>query len=282
MSGQGFICPLCGGPLMQLGSTLRCSKGHSFDLAKEGYAHLLPVQKKRTKAPGDSKEMVEARARFLDAGHYAVFAQTLARLCAEIAREQGTPLHILDMGCGEGYYSRAIAEELTHQGLSFELIGLDIAKPAVRRAAKYAPGSCRYAVASCFACPIQDGWADVAVNVFAPFAREETLRVLRPGGKLLYAVPGPRHLFGLKSVLYDTPYENPVQQVDYPGFTDEGAVDAEDTIRVTGQAVQDLFCMTPYYWKTPREGAQRLAQCDAVETPIQFRFLRFTKSSKQA
>ena len=277
MSGQGFICPLCGEPLMQLGRAMRCPKGHSFDLAKEGYAHLLPVQKKRAKDPGDSKEMVDARARFLDAGHYSVFANTLAQLCVDAARKQKGPLHILDMGCGEGYYSRAIADELNQQGLAFELIGLDIAKPAVRRAAKLGSKECSYAVASCFACPVKSGWADVAVNVFAPFARVETLRVLRPGGKLIYAVPGPRHLFGLKKVLYDTPYENPVQKVDYPGFADEGAVDAEDSIRVTGQAVQDLFCMTPYYWKTPREGAERLAQCDAVETPIQFRFLQFTK-----
>lgn len=280
MTRQGWICPLCGGPLMQLDSVLRCAKGHSFDLAKEGYAHLLPVQKKRAKDPGDSKEMVNARARFLEAGHYEIFAHTLAQLCADAAKKQKGPLHILDMGCGEGYYSRAIAQELTRQGLAFELLGLDIAKPAVRRAAKHAPEHCSYAVASCFACPVKDGWADVAVNVFAPFAREETLRVLRSGGTFLYAVPGPRHLFGLKEVLYETPYENPVQTVEYPGFSDEGAVDAEGTIRVEGTAVQDLFCMTPYYWKTPREGAERLAQCTEITTPIQFRFLKFRKLDK--
>lgn len=280
MTGQGWICPLCGGPLLQLGNTLRCSKGHSFDLAKEGYAHLLPVQKKRTKDPGDSKEMVDARSRFLESGHYEIFAQTLAKLCLDAAKKQKAPLHILDMGCGEGYYSRVIAEELTRQGFSFELLGLDIAKPAVRRAAKQAPEHCSYAVASCFACPVKAGWADVAVNVFAPFAREETLRVLRPGGTFLYAVPGPRHLFGLKEVLYETPYENAVQTVDYPGFVDEGAVDAEDVIRVQGPAVQDLFCMTPYYWKTPREGAEHLAHCAEITTPIQFRFLKFRKSDK--
>ncbi len=90
-------------------------------------------------------------------------------------------------------------------------------------------------------------------------------------------MPGPRHLFGLKQVLYDTPYENPVQQVDYPGFAPAGEVQVEDSIRVEGEAVQDLFAMTPYYWKTPRQGAQRLANCQQVETPIQFRFLQFIK-----
>ena len=165
MSKQGLICPLCGGPLMKMDRVLRCTKGHGFDLAKEGYAHLLPVQKKRTKLPGDSKEMVDARARFLDAGHYQVFAHTLAQLCAEAAQKQEKPLHILDMGCGEGYYSRAIADELSRRGLAFELIGLDISKAAVRRAAKLAGPDCTYAVASCFACPVSTGWADVEFYV---------------------------------------------------------------------------------------------------------------------
>lgn len=277
MNPAGFACPLCGGPLQCAGAALRCAAGHSFDLAKEGYAHLLPVQKMRTKAPGDSKEMVAARARFLQAGHYTPFAAHLAGACCRAAAEVEGPLHILDMGCGEGYYSRAVAERLAAASLPFCLIGLDISKPAVRRAAKLAPVGCSYAVASSFAAPVQAGWADVLVNVFAPFARQEFLRVLRPGGLLIYAVPGPQHLFGLKQVLYPHPYENPLQQVDYPGFAPAGEERVEGCIQVQGEAVQDLFAMTPYFWKTPREGAQRLAQCPEVETPIQFRFLEFKK-----
>ena len=279
MNAAGFACPLCGGPLLAIGSALRCPAGHSFDLAKEGYAHLLPVQKKRTKDPGDSREMVAARARFLQAGHYELFGRQLAQLCLEAARGQSGPLHIVDMGCGEGYYSREAAALLEQEGVPFELIGLDISKAAVRRAAKLAPAGCSYAVASSFSSPVQTGWADVVLNVFAPFAREEFLRVLRPGGQLFYAVPGPRHLFGLKAVLYEHPYENPVQEVDYPGFTALGQVECEGSIRVEGEAVQDLFAMTPYFWKTPREGAERLAACPAVETPIQFRFLKFAKEA---
>ena len=263
--------------MLAVGTALRCPAGHSFDLAKEGYAHLLPVQKKRTHDPGDSKEMVAARARFLQAGYYAPFGQALARLCCQAAQAQGKPLHILDMGCGEGYYSRCVAQALEDSGLAYELIGLDIAKPAVRRAARLAPVGCSYAVASSFASPVRTGWADVVLNVFSPFAREEFLRVLRPGGLLLYAVPGPMHLFGLKQVLYDTPYQNPEQQVEYPGFAPAGEVQVQDHIRVEGEAVQDLFAMTPYYWNTPRQGAQRLAQQTVVETDIQFRFLQFTK-----
>ncbi len=277
MSAQGLICPLCGGPLLPVGRTLRCAKEHSFDLAREGYAHLLPVQKKRTRAPGDSREMVEARARFLQAGYYQVFADALAELCIQAAQRQQTPLRILDLGCGEGYYDRVIAQAMEKKGLPFALIGLDISKAAVRRAAHLAPECCTYVVGSSFACPVGTGWADLVVNVFAPFAREETHRVLRGGGELIYAVPGPQHLFGLKEVLYDAPYQNPTQQVEYPGFAPTGQVEAQGQLHVQGQSVQDLFCMTPYYWKTPRQGAARLADCAAIDTPIQFRFLRFVR-----
>ena len=110
-------CPLCGEKLTG-DSTLKCTKGHCFDRAKEGYWHLLPVQSMRTKAPGDSKEMVAARNRFLNGGGYAPFAAELARLCAELARKKGGVLHILDAGCGEGYYDGAICAELERQGLA--------------------------------------------------------------------------------------------------------------------------------------------------------------------
>ena len=134
-------------------------------------------------------------------------------------------------------------------------------------------------MASCFAAPVRDGWADLAVNVFAPFAREEYLRALRPGGWLIYAVPGPDHLFGLKEVLYDTPYRNPCQQVEYPGFVQQADLPVSGQITLQGPRIPDLFAMTPYYWKTPRQGAQRLQEREELTTPIQFRFLVYQKKT---
>mgnify|MGYP000807176615 CR=1 FL=1 len=102
-------------------------------------------------------------------------------------------------------------------------------------------------------------------------------RVLAPGGALVYAVPGPRHLFGLKQVLYDTPYENPCRPVEYPGFVREAERAVQGTIRLEGGAIQDLFAMTPYYWKTPKEGAERLAKLEVLQTEIEFRFVIYRK-----
>ena len=105
MKCEPWQCPLCGGPLTGE-RDLKCPSGHCFDRAKEGYWHLLPVQSMRTKAPGDSKEMVAARRAFLNGGYYGIFGQALGKLCLEYGQPAApdAPLHLLDAGCGEGWY----------------------------------------------------------------------------------------------------------------------------------------------------------------------------------
>ena len=100
---------------------------------------------------------------------------------------------------------------------------------------------------------------------------------LRPGGRLIYAVPGPEHLFQMKAVLYEKPYKNPVQQVEYPGFRAIDEREVQGTITVPAAQLEALFAMTPYYWKTPRDGAARLAALPQLTTTIAFRFLVFEK-----
>ena len=275
-AAQGFRCPLCGGPLRLLPGRLTCEKGHSFDLAREGYVNLLPAQKKHAREPGDSREMVAARRDFLAAGHYAPFAEGLAEIAARLAQGKKS-FRVVDMGCGEGYYDRALLPAVQEKAADVRLLGFDISKEAVRLAARAQKQEAAFAVGSCFAAPVRDGWADLAVNVFAPFAREELLRVLKPGGHLIYAVPGPDHLFGLKEVLYETPYKNPEQQVEYEGFARLEEVPVSAEITLEGDEIPALFAMTPYFWKTPREGAQRLREVDRLTTPIQFRFLLYQK-----
>ena len=139
-----------------------------------------------------------------------------------------------------------------------QLAGFDIAKPAVRLAAKALPAA-KYAVASSFAQPVRTEWADLLLNCFSPFAQEEFRRVLRPGGRMIYVVPGAEHLYQMKAVLYDTPYKNPVQEVAYEGFRPIGEREVSGSITVPAGQLEALFAMTPYYWKTPRDGAARLA-----------------------
>jgi len=152
----GLRCPLCGQGLLLLEKRLACPKGHSFDLAREGYVNLLPVQKKKTKDPGDSREMVQARRRFLSAGHYRPFAAALGEIGAELARGKER-FAVADAGCGEGYYDQALLEALRPQAKQVSLLGFDISREAVRLAARSSMPEAAFAVGSCFSAPVQTG-----------------------------------------------------------------------------------------------------------------------------
>lgn len=264
---EALRCPVCGGPLLLMGRSLRCPKAHSFDLAREGYANLLAIQKKHAADPGDGKEMVRARRAFLSAGYYEPLMKVLAEVCAELPHG-----HIVDAGCGEGSYDRYLYDRLDAP----EIVGFDLSKEAVRLAAKRVPEAA-FCVGGSFSAPVRDGWADLLLNIFSPFAGEEFRRMLRPGGHLVYAVPTARHLYGLKEILYATPYENEVKQTAYEGFTFLAEREAAATLTLEGESVQQLFVMTPYYWNTPADGAARLAGCRQLTTEIGFRYLIYRK-----
>lgn len=267
-TASALRCPVCQKPLLLVGRSLRCHAAHSFDLSKEGYANLLPLQKKHAADPGDGKEMVRARRAFLSAGYYAPLMQTLVELCAALPHA-----HVVDAGCGEGSYDAALLHALPET----ELVGFDLSKETVRLAAKLVPQAA-FCVGGSFCAPVRDGWADLILNIFSPFAGAEFRRMLAPGGHLIYAVPTARHLYGLKQVLYKTPYENEVRDIEYEGFAFCYARQTEAEITVQGADLQALFAMTPYYWNTPADGAERLAACDSVTTEIGFRFLVYQKT----
>ena len=120
--------------------------------------------------------------------------------------------------------------------------------------------------------------ADILLDCFSPLALEEFRRVLRPGGHFLYVVPGPDHLWELKQVLYDRPYPNEEKETPYEGFAYQSIVPVEGTITLPCQAdIRALFQMTPYYWKTPKTGAKRLADLESLTTRISFRIHIFQK-----
>ena len=275
MSGL-FACPVCGRPLERGEKAWACKKGHSFDVAAEGYAYLLPPNKKHSKDPGDTKQMVAARRVFLEAGYYEPFRR---RLC-EPARKAlaGLPASaVLDVGCGEGWYTAALLDTLRGAGAEPEVCGIDVSKSAVRAAAKRHKGIA-FAVASAFSLPAADASADLAVNVFAPIVPGELRRVVRPGGFLLLAVPTPRHLYGMKEILYDEPYENEYRETDYPGFALVSREAVTGEIQLDSPAlIEALFSMTPYYWKTPPAGCARLRAASSLRTEIGFDFLLYRR-----
>jgi 23S rRNA (guanine745-N1)-methyltransferase len=261
-----FTCPICAAPLAREGNTYRCPNRHSYDVAREGYVHLLPANKKHSANPGDDRDMAAARTRFLDGGWYAPLRDTLCRLAEEYT---GPAPAVLDAGCGEGYYTAGIFERLKNKKDSVSLAGVDLSKSALKKAARRTPEG-EFAVASVYHLPAADGAADLLVDCFAPLALEEYRRVLKPGGVFLYVVPAPRHLLELKAVLYDTPYENPEESPEYDGFTRLGITKVESQMDLPAPALMDLFRMTPYVWKTPREGIARLEALSSLTVTAAF------------
>ena len=270
-----FRCPVCGAPLDRADRVYRCPGRHSYDIAREGYTYLLPPNQKHSAAPGDDRGMAAARREFLSKGYYEPLLNTL---CCQILVLSGDSPVIWDVGCGEGYYTAGIYQALTAAGRSPRMAGTDISKSILRYAARRERGI-EWAVASSYHLPAADASADVLLDCFSPLALEEFRRVLKPGGHFLYVVPGPDHLWELKQVLYDRPYPNEEKETPYEGFQYEAVVPVESAVTLPCQAdIHALFQMTPYYWKTPKAGAERLAALNTLTTRTSFRIHIFQKS----
>lgn len=264
-----FRCPLCQAPLEREETRWLCPNRHSFDRAAAGYVHLLPANKKHSKDPGDDKTMVAARSAFLEKDYYAPLRDNLCKVILQYTEDLPAPV-ILDSGCGEGYYTAGLYRALSEAGRTPQIAGVDLSKAALRRAAKRAPEA-EFAVASVYHLPVPDQSADVLVNIFSPLAIEEFARVLRPGGLFCYAVPSARHLWEMKQVLYAHPYENPVKREDYSGFVWQDIKEIRYTVNLEDPGdIMALFGMTPYTWKTPKEGAARLEELDRLICQIGF------------
>lgn len=259
-------CPLCRAPLQRQGKALACPARHSFDIAREGYVNLLPVGRKRSRDPGDNREMIEARRRVHDADLYRPLAERLAAL---IGRAVGDTAHVLDLGCGEGYYTGVLQALLP----DLSLYGVDISKPAVRLAARAFPGA-HFAVASAAAVPLPDHALDAVVSVFAPVTEGELHRLLRPGGCYLKVSPAPRHLWALRELLYDQPRPHGETAEDLPGFLVRQREVLEYPVELEGKLLQDLLAMTPFAYRGRRDNRQRLAKLERLSVGMAFQLQR--------
>lgn len=266
-----FICPICKSQLNIDGKTYACENNHSFDIAKQGYVNLLPVNQKHSDNPGDSKDMVLSRRAFLESGNYDCFTDKLCEIINSHF-EGKKKITIADCGCGEGYYDGKLAA--IH--CDFELYGFDISKEAVRYAAgKYKKFS--YAVGSCFHMPLKSESFDLALNIFAPMVESEMLRILKKDGYMIYAVPGKSHLMGLKNVLYENTYENEEKHTEYDGFEFLERHSVKSEITVNGEMGVNLFKMTPYYFKTELGAEEKIIKNNGFTTEIHFDFLVYRK-----
>ena len=251
-----LICPICRKELNRQDKTWLCADRHSFDVARQGYVNLLTVQQKHSLAPGDTREQVLARRSFLEAGFYAPIAETLI----ETGRKYGVTGQILDIGCGEGYYTSQLADTL-----GLQLTGLDISKEAVRcAAAKYKDHLWLCATAAHI--PVPDGSAGLLTSLFALTLPEEFHRVLAEDGLYFQVLAAEDHLMGLKSIIYDELHHKQKDTVpEIPGFQRLESIPIRFSFTVEGEQIRNLFSMTPHVFRIGKEGARRLAETSRLE-----------------
>lgn len=244
-----YLCPLCHQPLIAAGRVLRCENQHQFDLAKEGYVNLMPVQHKRSKQPGDSEEMMQARRNFLDAGRYQPLQE---RVCDMLAAElSGEGITVLDIGCGEGYYTQAVASRFQQRGPA-KVYGLDVAKVAVRYAAKRYH-NVSFCVASSHRLPFSDSLFDAVLRIYAPCNADELARVVKPQGFVLTVTPGPRHLMQFKALIYQHVKLHDNRAEEMPGFSLIEQQSLSYPMALNSEESAALLQMTPFAWRARPE-----------------------------
>lgn len=247
---MNYLCPICAQPLHQQEKSLACEQRHQFDLAKEGYVNLLPVQNKKSKNPGDNKEMMLARREFLDQGFYQPLSDLVNQMAQQALTEITTPT-ILDLGCGEGYYTHRLAQVMAAQAP--QMAGLDISKSAIRYAAKRYK-SISFCVASAYSTPLASASQDLVTRIYAPSQDCELQRIIKPGGYLLTVTPAAEHLFELKQQIYQQAEKHDMTIEQIAGFEVVQQQRLTDTITLQhAKDSKNLLEMTPLAWKMTDE-----------------------------
>ncbi|VAX09100.1 Ribosomal RNA large subunit methyltransferase A [hydrothermal vent metagenome] len=282
IKADNLSCPIDGERLVSQNRQLVCVKGHSFDLARQGYVNLLPVQHKRTKHPGDSKEMVLARSRFLNSGIYAVVADKLAAL--SYSHLEGKAIScVLDAGCGEGYYLDYVLNYLKNKddAVDVSFLGLDISKQAIIEAAKRNK-QISWLVGTNRQPPLEPNSVDIILCVFGFQSFEGFNKILKPGGKIILVEPGSEHLIELREIIYSTVKRTPVQN---PGkFESLGFLLRESqplqlkTGLINNKLINDLLLMTPHFYRASKEGRQAAMQLQTLDLSIDVVFRVFEKN----
>ncbi|MBP3946703.1 putative RNA methyltransferase [Psychrobacter sp. K31L] len=289
-----FVCPLCQSPLQPAADTWRCDgslnpkqTAHPFDVARQGYVNLLPVQQKKSKTPGDSQQSIEARKRFLAAGHYAPLQRLVCQQMKQLLGQDGsisvptakpnkTPVNWLDIGCGEGYYTQAMAQ--MGSDIIATLIAADISKPALVELAKVSKAASQLwyqqhkdkaekttviypLVTSAANLPLRAHSVTGISSIFSPILPEAFAKVLVDEGYLIIAKPDVGHLATMRDALFDSVREHDSDkflQELAPYFTliETYRVSTEMTLSATDLA--DLLTMTPYAYRARSEKRQAL------------------------
>lgn len=273
MTKQILMCPVCRQSLYLNEKTWRCGQGHGYDVAKQGYVNLHVVQHKHSKNPGDTPESVDARRAFLQGGYYQPLQHAVVALLKQLDVKT-----VLDIGCGEGYYTSAMQQVVE------QCVGVDIAKNAVQRAAKL-NNEVTWVVGTGATLPVLDQSMDACTSLFSPIPQAEIARVLKDDGYLIVVTPASEHLYAMREALFEqvnphTPEKFVEQLQDLFELKQEQIIDAPFVL--DQQALKNLIAMTPYAYKASPERRLQLEQQSQLEVTASFQIYVFQKRNKEA
>ena len=275
-----IACPVCGQLLEANANNWRCASGHSYDKARQGYLNLLVAQHKKSKAPGDTMDMVDARQRLLDSHLYRPISDMLNQWVLENALSGQHPLQIADVGCGEGYYTQRLQEVLADHQLAHNLYGVDISKDAVKRAARRS-SDIDWLVASGGKLPFVENSLDIITCLFTNLMPEGFARVLKDEGQVILLNTGGEHLLELRELIYDEVKINPLDPrpaMAQHGYHCNGEQNLKYKAKLTSnQQIMDLLMMTPHRWKVRNQVLEKLQQLCELTVTIDIALHQFSR-----
>lgn len=243
-SATAFACPICQENLTLLESSLKCCNRHSFDLAKFGYVNLAPQIKQ---SANYDKENFQNRQQILEAGFYRAILEAVSDLLAN----SETSTTILDIGCGEGFYSRKLQEN--HPEKTF--YAFDISKDSVQIAAKSEPNwAVNWFVGDLARLPIKDASMHILLDIFSPANYGEFRRVLSKDGILIKVIPTENHLKEIRQRVQDQLTNKDYSNQDIKNhFQEHFTILSNQTVSltktITAEQLQALLSMTPLLFR---------------------------------
>jgi 23S rRNA (guanine745-N1)-methyltransferase len=274
-----IICPYCQSSLSNSGEkTFVCQNKHSFDIAKQGYLNLLPVNQKKSSDPGDNEMMIAARRHFLELGHYDPLIASIRQVINEQLLFDKKDIIALDAGCGEGYYSEKVFHDLPN--LKANVFGTDISKYAVKQAAKTYKNHF-YFVSSVYNLPVASASTDLILSVFSPIAEDEFKRVLTANGAVIIVSPAADHLHEMAALIYDKVKPHSSNAVEKMSTHFTHAFNTRTTFHIELTSNDDLLSllkMTPYFWSTEPDRLENLTTKNELSVTCDFMLDVFRES----
>jgi 23S rRNA (guanine745-N1)-methyltransferase len=284
-----LCCPVCQEELTQTSNnkSFECANKHMFDKAKQGYVNLLLSHQKKSKHPGDTIEMVNARTAFLNQGYYQAILNSFINIALQnqpYDTSQPSNLSYLDIACGEGYYTTgmhsALCERSSALTKKLNSYGIDISAPAIKAATKRNK-EITWLVGSAYQLPFPARSLDLASCLFCRVDYIEASRVLKPGGLFIVATTGSKHLIELREKIYDTlkPDTTSKDLIEVADLTKvkEARLTTPATIKDQSM-ISNLLLMTPHYWRCSPSAQKQLSQQNQLSVTIDITFTVFKKN----